>query len=66
MCIGISRFFLIFAMNKNKLFFYLKIRVMLNNFEFRNPTKLIMGDGVIAKLSEEIPNSTKVMLTFGG
>ena len=39
---------------------------MLNNFEFRNPTKLIMGDGVIAKLSEEIPNSTKVMLTFGG
>ena len=45
---------------------YLKIRVMLNNFEFFFFFLLIMGDGVIAKLSEEIPNSTKVMLTFGG
>lgn len=39
---------------------------MLNNFEFRNPTKLIMGDGVIAKLSQEISKDKKVMLTFGG
>lgn len=39
---------------------------MLNNFSFRNPTKLIMGKGMIAQLSHEIPAGKKVMITFGG
>ncbi len=39
---------------------------MLNNFSFRNPTKLIMGKGMIAQLSTEIPSDKKVMITFGG
>lgn len=39
---------------------------MLNNFTFQNPTKLIMGKGMIAQLSKEIPAGKKVMITFGG
>ena len=39
---------------------------MLNNFCFQNPTKLIMGKGMIAQLSKEIPSDKKVMITFGG
>lgn len=39
---------------------------MLNNFSFRNPTKLIMGKGMIAQLNTEIPSDKKVMITFGG
>ena len=36
------------------------------NFSFQNPTKLIMGRGMIATLAEEIPAGKKVMITFGG
>ncbi len=36
------------------------------NFEFQNPTKLIFGKGSIAKIKDEIPAGTKLMLTFGG
>ena len=39
---------------------------MLNNFCFQNPTKLIMGKGMIAQLSKEIPTDKKIMITFGG
>ena len=39
---------------------------MLNNFCFQNPTKLIMGKGMIAQLSKEIPADKKIMITFGG
>ena len=39
---------------------------MMNNFSFQNPTKLIMGKGSIARLSDEIPSGKKVMITFGG
>lgn len=39
---------------------------MMNNFSFQNPTRLIMGKGTIARLSEEIPAGKKVMITFGG
>lgn len=39
---------------------------MLNNFIFQNPTKLIMGKGMIAQLNKEIPAGKKVMITFGG
>lgn len=38
----------------------------MNNFIFRNPVKLIFGKGQIAKLSEEIPAGTKIMMTYGG
>ncbi len=39
---------------------------MVNNFIFRNPTKLIFGKGQVAILSTEIPLSAKVMITYGG
>lgn len=39
---------------------------MLNNFCFQNPTKLIMGKGMITQLSKEIPADKKIMITFGG
>ena len=39
---------------------------MLNNFCFQNPTKLIMGKGMIAQLSKEIKKKKKIMITFGG
>ena len=38
----------------------------MNNFIFQNTVKLIMGKGMIAELVNEIPKSSKVMLTFGG
>ena len=38
----------------------------MNNFTFKNPTKLIFGKGQIAKITEEITKDTKVMLTYGG
>lgn len=36
------------------------------NFEFQNPVKLIFGKGFIARIAEEIPAQSKIMLTFGG
>lgn len=36
------------------------------NFEFQNPVKLIFGKGSIARIAEEIPSQSKIMLTFGG
>lgn len=38
----------------------------MRNFEFINPTKLVFGKGSIAKLSQLIPTSKRVMITFGG
>ena len=38
----------------------------MENFIFRNPTKLIFGKGMIARLSKEIPEGRKIMVTFGG
>ena len=38
----------------------------MNNFEFKNPTKIIFGKDTIAKLSEEIPADAKVLLLYGG
>lgn len=38
----------------------------MNNFEFRNPTKILFGQGQIAKLSKEIDKSRKILLTYGG
>jgi NADP-dependent alcohol dehydrogenase len=38
----------------------------MNNFEFKNPTKIIFGKGQIEKLSVEIPENEKVLLLYGG
>lgn len=38
----------------------------MENFVFRNPTKLIFGEGKIASIANEIPLTSKVMITYGG
>jgi NADP-dependent alcohol dehydrogenase len=38
----------------------------MNNFEFKNPTKIIFGKDSIKKLESEIPNDAKVLLLYGG
>ena len=38
----------------------------MNNFEFKNPTKIIFGKDSIAKLENEIPQDAKVLLLYGG
>jgi len=38
----------------------------MNNFEFKNPTKIIFGKETIEKLKEEIPSEAKVLLLYGG
>ena len=38
----------------------------MNNFEFKNPTKIIFGKDTIEKLKEEIPKDAKVLLLYGG
>ena len=38
----------------------------MNNFEYKNPTKILFGDGQIANISNEIPLNKKVMITYGG
>lgn len=38
----------------------------MNNFDFQNPTRLLFGKGMIAKLSEAIPAGKRIMITFGG
>lgn len=38
----------------------------MDNFIFQNPTKLVFGQGQIAKLSKLVPQNAKVMITYGG
>lgn len=38
----------------------------MKNFTFQNPTKLIFGRGMIAKISNEIPANATIMMTYGG
>ena len=38
----------------------------MENFVFQNPTKLIFGKGMIARLAKEIPAEKRVLVTFGG
>lgn len=38
----------------------------MNNFEFKNPTKILFGKGQIEKLSQEIPQDAKILLLYGG
>lgn len=38
----------------------------MNNFEYKNPTKILFGKGEIRKLSREVPKESKVLLLYGG
>lgn len=38
----------------------------MNNFEFYCPTKVVFGKGSIAKLSELIDKSSKILMVYGG
>jgi NADP-dependent alcohol dehydrogenase len=38
----------------------------MNNFEFKNPTKIIFGKDSIEKLANEIPDNAKILLLYGG
>ncbi|MFA5418379.1 MAG: iron-containing alcohol dehydrogenase, partial [Bacteroidales bacterium] len=38
----------------------------MNNFEFKNPTKIIFGKNQISKLADEIPANSKVLVLYGG
>lgn len=38
----------------------------MNNFDFKNPTKIIFGKGEISKLKNEIPSDAKILLLYGG
>ncbi len=38
----------------------------MNNFEFKNPTKILFGKGQIKKLSQEVPKGANVLLLYGG
>ncbi|GGZ19855.1 NADH-dependent alcohol dehydrogenase [Echinicola pacifica] len=38
----------------------------MQNFEFKNPTKIIFGKDQLDKLATEIPAGAKILMTFGG
>ena len=38
----------------------------MNNFEFKNPTKIIFGKDTIKEIANEIPSNAKVLLLYGG
>lgn len=38
----------------------------MNNFEFKNPTKIIFGKNTIEKLASEIPSNSKILMLYGG
>lgn len=38
----------------------------MNNFEFKNPTKILFGKGEIKKIKNEIPEKSKVLMLYGG
>lgn len=38
----------------------------MNNFEFCNPVKIVFGKGSMARLSELVPEGSKVLMIYGG
>ncbi len=38
----------------------------MNNFDYKNPTKIIFGKGEISKIAIEIPENSKVLMLYGG
>ncbi len=38
----------------------------MNNFEYKNPTKIIFGRNQIAKLENELPENANILMLYGG
>jgi len=38
----------------------------MQNFEYRNPVKILFGKGQIAKIGAEIPAGARILMTYGG
>lgn len=38
----------------------------MKNFSYKNPTKILFGEGQIANIREEIPQNAKILLLYGG
>ncbi len=38
----------------------------MNNFQFYNPTRIIFGEGTIAKIKKLIPRKARVLMLYGG
>ena len=38
----------------------------MNNFEYKNPVKIIFGKSSIPKIAGEIPQNAKVLMLYGG
>ena len=38
----------------------------MNNFEYKNPTKILFGKGQIEKLSQEVSKEANILLLYGG
>jgi NADP-dependent alcohol dehydrogenase len=38
----------------------------MNSFTYYNPTKIIFGENTIAKITSEIPQNARVLITYGG
>lgn len=38
----------------------------MNNFQFKNPTKILFGKGQIENLKTEVPEGAKVLMLYGG
>ncbi len=38
----------------------------MNNFKYKNPTKILFGKGEIQNLSKEIPANAKILMLYGG
>ena len=39
---------------------------MMNNFEYCNPVRIVFGKGTIARISDLIPQGSKVLMVYGG
>ena len=38
----------------------------MQNFEYRNPVKILFGRGQIANIAGEIPEGARILITYGG
>lgn len=38
----------------------------MNNFQYQNPVEIIFGKGTIAKLTEKLDKTRKILITYGG
>ncbi|MDP8078903.1 iron-containing alcohol dehydrogenase [Phocoenobacter skyensis] len=38
----------------------------MKNFQYKNPTKILFGQGQIANLSQEIPEDARILMLYGG